>query len=95
MQNQRHEKVRERAYQIWEREGRQDGRAEEHWSQAEQELADTAETDETPASGTNGVAAINGAGTSEAAPAANGSNPRRAAPKSGAPRKRRGSQPKA
>ena len=97
MQNQRHEKVRERAYQIWEREGRQEGRAEEHWSQAEQELADG----QAPAaSGTNGAGAVeaapatNGAGALEAAPATNG-GAKPAAAKSGAPRKRRGSQAKA
>ena len=33
-----HEKIRERAFEIWDREGRQDGRADEHWSQAEREL---------------------------------------------------------
>jgi hypothetical protein len=32
-------KVRERAYQLWEAEGRPDGRHEEHWYQAERELA--------------------------------------------------------
>ena len=82
MQNQRNEKVRERAYQIWEREGRQDGRAEEHWSKAEQELA---ESQARPAS------EINGAGAEEAAPATNGSA-RPAAAKPGASRKRRGAQ---
>ena len=33
-----HQKTRERAYEIWDREGRQEGRAEEHWAQAEREL---------------------------------------------------------
>lgn len=28
------EKIRQRAYEIWEREGRPAGRAEEHWRQA-------------------------------------------------------------
>jgi hypothetical protein len=36
-----HSKIRERAHEIWEREGRPDGRAEEHWSQAERELGIT------------------------------------------------------
>lgn len=31
--------VRARAYEIWEREGRPEGRHAEHWRQAEQELA--------------------------------------------------------
>jgi hypothetical protein len=35
-------KVRARAYDIWEREGRPAGRHDEHWRQAEQELADEA-----------------------------------------------------
>lgn len=35
-------KVRARAYDIWEREGRPEGRHAEHWRQAEQELADEA-----------------------------------------------------
>ena len=34
-----YEKIRQRAYEIWDREGRQEGRAEEHWQQAERELA--------------------------------------------------------
>ena len=34
------QKVRARAYAIWEREGRPEGRHDEHWHQAEQELAD-------------------------------------------------------
>ena len=33
-----YDKIRERAYEIWNREGRQDGRADEHWLQAEREL---------------------------------------------------------
>lgn len=31
--------VRMRAYEIWEREGRRDGRADDHWRQAEAEIA--------------------------------------------------------
>jgi hypothetical protein len=34
-----HEEVRERAYEIWEREGRPDGQHESHWRQALAELA--------------------------------------------------------
>ena len=30
--------LRTRAYEIWEAEGRPDGRAEEHWEQAREEL---------------------------------------------------------
>jgi hypothetical protein len=35
------QKIRERAYQIWEREGRAHGRHEEHWHAARRELAAT------------------------------------------------------
>jgi len=36
----RHERqIRERAYQIWEREGRPHGKSVEHWLQAEAEIA--------------------------------------------------------
>ena len=34
----RDDKVRERAYAIWEREGRPEGGAERHWAEAEEEL---------------------------------------------------------
>ena len=32
------EKIAERAYQIWQASGRPNGRANEHWAQAEREL---------------------------------------------------------
>ncbi|TSD84050.1 DUF2934 domain-containing protein [Mycobacterium sp. KBS0706] len=32
------EEIRRHAYEIWEREGRPEGRAEEHWRRAEAEL---------------------------------------------------------
>jgi hypothetical protein len=32
------DKIRERAYEIWEASGRQEGRHREHWLQAEREL---------------------------------------------------------
>lgn len=34
----REERVMHRAYEIWEREGRPQGRQEEHWRRAEQEI---------------------------------------------------------
>jgi hypothetical protein len=34
MQDNIEQRIRERAYQIWEHEGRPDGRAEHHWEQA-------------------------------------------------------------
>jgi hypothetical protein len=33
------QEVKARAYEIWEREGRPEGRHDEHWRQAQQELA--------------------------------------------------------
>jgi hypothetical protein len=33
------QRVRERAYEIWEQTGRPEGKADEHWSQAEAEVA--------------------------------------------------------
>ncbi|MER9626182.1 MULTISPECIES: DUF2934 domain-containing protein [unclassified Mesorhizobium] len=38
MDDDRHEKIRQRAYEIWMREGRPDGAHERHWQQAKQEL---------------------------------------------------------
>ena len=38
MSNNRHERIRALAYQIWEREGRLDHRDEAHWEQASREL---------------------------------------------------------
>jgi len=35
-----HSDICERAYSIWEREGRPDGRSLDHWLQAESELAE-------------------------------------------------------
>jgi hypothetical protein len=40
--------IRERAYEIWEREGRPAGRSEEHWRQAAAEIAAAAETPAAP-----------------------------------------------
>ncbi|AZO41512.1 DUF2934 domain-containing protein [Mesorhizobium sp. M7D.F.Ca.US.005.01.1.1] len=34
----REERIKRRAYEIWEREGRPAGREEEHWDQAVQEI---------------------------------------------------------
>lgn len=38
MEPNREKRVRERAYQIWQREGEPHGRAGEHWAQAEAEI---------------------------------------------------------
>jgi hypothetical protein len=37
MENNGDERVRSRAYELWEKDGRPDGRDKEHWSQAERE----------------------------------------------------------
>jgi hypothetical protein len=34
----RHERIRQRAHEIWEREGRPDGREHEHWDRATKEI---------------------------------------------------------
>jgi hypothetical protein len=34
----RHERIRQRAYELWEQEGRPEGRAEEYWRRAEAEV---------------------------------------------------------
>lgn len=39
MSDEKQKQIEERARQIWQREGRPEGRAEAHWKQAEQELA--------------------------------------------------------
>jgi Protein of unknown function (DUF2934) len=38
MDGDREERLRERAYAIWEREGQPEGGAERHWAEAEEEL---------------------------------------------------------
>ncbi|MER8885335.1 DUF2934 domain-containing protein [Mesorhizobium sp. M0816] len=38
MDDDRHEKIRQRAYEIWVREGRPHGAHERHWQQAKHEL---------------------------------------------------------
>jgi hypothetical protein len=81
------EKVRQRAYEIWDREGRQDGRAEEHWAQAEREIG---------ASPTNLTAGVrNDVGApAQAHKSGNGATTSIGVkPPSTAPRKRRGAQP--
>lgn len=39
METAKHQEIAERAYALWEQEGRPDGRNAEHWRKAEQELA--------------------------------------------------------
>ncbi|ESX64915.1 MULTISPECIES: DUF2934 domain-containing protein [unclassified Mesorhizobium] len=48
MDDDRHEKIRQRAYEIWVREGRPHGEHERHWQQAKREL-DLDDADRGPA----------------------------------------------
>ena len=41
LQDDIHERVRQRAYELWESEGRPAGREYDHWLQAEREVAST------------------------------------------------------
>jgi hypothetical protein len=43
-----HERVRQRAYSLWEQEGRPEGQAEDHWRRAEAEVAGVNPGDEAP-----------------------------------------------
>ena len=36
--DQEEDRIRQRAHQLWEEEGRPEGRAQDHWSRARQEL---------------------------------------------------------
>lgn len=48
MDHDHQERIKQRAHEIWEREGRPEGRDADHWSQAEQELnSQTGEGDQT------------------------------------------------
>ena len=82
-----HDKIRQRAYEIWDRDGRQEGRADEYWLQAERELGVSQAN--VPAglkneAGVPSQARKRGDGASKSAPVK--------APEA-AQRKRRGSQP--
>jgi hypothetical protein len=43
-----HERIKQRAYALWEQEGRPEGRAEEHWRRAEAEVAGVNADEEAP-----------------------------------------------
>jgi hypothetical protein len=65
--------IRQRAYEIWEQEGRPDGRHDEHWAQARQEIeADS--PDQSPA-----VEAPEDASPTVTAPDSGGTTPGQAA----------------
>ncbi|MBW7850606.1 MAG: DUF2934 domain-containing protein [Rhodospirillales bacterium] len=54
MTNEREARIRERAYQLWEADGRPAGRAVEHWVRAEAEMGGgEAETSDSAATATN------------------------------------------
>lgn len=46
MDTEREEQIRARAHEIWEEEGRPEGREEEHWRRAAQELVGNDQADE-------------------------------------------------
>jgi hypothetical protein len=82
-----HDKIRQRAYEIWDGEGRPEGRAEDYWLQAERELG---------ASQANAPAGLKNEAGVPAQARKRGDGASRSAPAKGseaAPRKRRGSQP--
>jgi hypothetical protein len=49
MEADRQDRIRRRAYQIWEEEGWPEGRQVEHWTRAEREAAESAGPDPEPA----------------------------------------------
>ena len=51
MNGKRDDRIRSRAYGIWEREGRPQGRHEHHWHQASREVDDEPSDDQPTASG--------------------------------------------
>ena len=66
-------RVRERAHQLWEHEGRPEGRHEDHWAQAEREVSsanddklDKASADSFPASDAPANTGITAAGRASA-----------------------------
>lgn len=74
------DQIRERAFEIWEQEGRPDGRHEQHWQMASDELRQrgSSEGPTTPSGGTvpgnspaTGVDAIGGGGSGRVARSAN------------------------
>lgn len=60
MTDDREQKIRERAYSLWEQNGGEHGRHEEHWHRAEADLDEdgaSAPTQEEPAEGGDGTPA--------------------------------------
>jgi hypothetical protein len=50
-----HQRIKLRAYLIWEQEGRPEGRAEEHWRRAETEVAGSSSARARPARASTSV----------------------------------------
>jgi hypothetical protein len=83
----RDERIRQRAYEIWEREGRPHGRDDEHWRMAVDELAEESSgasvTQAVPAARVTGTAKPGGESAVEAQPekpVSGGGDPLRPAP---------------
>jgi hypothetical protein len=60
MTSNRNERIRIRAHEIWEREGRPEGRQAEHWEQAEREIE--SETGGEQQDGSSGLSAVSESG---------------------------------
>jgi hypothetical protein len=84
------EKIRARAYELWDRAGRQHGRDEEHWLQAERELGATGAR---AAGAPNPPVATAGETSVQASPSPKGNGTAKSLVSKTAPRKRRGAQP--
>lgn len=57
MSDENEDKIRERAFAIWEAQGHPEGMADAHWSQAAAELGETPESEELPNPLATGAAA--------------------------------------
>jgi hypothetical protein len=61
-----HERIKRRAYSLWEQEGRPEGRADDHWQRAEAEVAGVSSSGEalpgTPGAGEHVCPACQGTG---------------------------------
>jgi hypothetical protein len=98
MQDDRHNKIRQRAYELWHNEGRQEGRAEDHWAQAEREVEAEAGSELTAVQADSGT--VTPVTTSDAPKASakagaakkSGNGIAQPAAQSEGPRKRRGAQ---
>jgi hypothetical protein len=62
----REEQIRNRAHQIWEREGRPDGRESEHWARAMREIDDEAGSGQQTAEDADLAAGLQQGGTTPA-----------------------------